>query len=61
MRREIALLFKTEDGWLQVDVTNNVSEVDAMLYRHLKKYPLNTPYKVQQRVVQFELNERTPS
>ena len=53
-KREIALLVKTEAGWLQVDVTTRTSDIDAMVYNNLKNYPLDTPYKIQQRVVLYE-------
>ena len=53
-KREIALLIKTEAGWLQVDVTTRTSDIDAMVYNNLKNYPLDTPYKIQQRVVLYE-------
>tara|TARA_R100000805_G_C3625719_1_gene135385 strand:- start:7106 stop:7315 length:210 start_codon:yes stop_codon:yes gene_type:complete len=54
-RREIALLVKTEAGWLQVDVTTKASDVEGMINDNLKDYPIDTPYKVQQRVIQYEI------
>ena len=53
-RREIALLVKTKAGWLQVDVTTKASDIDAMVHSNLKNYPIDTPYKIQQRVVLYE-------
>ena len=54
-RREIALLVKTKAGWLQVDVTTKASDVEGMINDNLKDYPIDTPYKVQQRVIQYEI------
>lgn len=54
-RREIALLVKTQAGWLQVDVTTKASDVEGMINDNLKDYPIDTPYKVQQRVIQYEI------
>ena len=53
-KREIALLIKTEAGWLQVDVTTRTSDVERMIISNLKDRPIDTPYKVQQRIVQHE-------
>tara|TARA_R100000329_G_C7618657_1_gene219863 strand:- start:8364 stop:8600 length:237 start_codon:yes stop_codon:yes gene_type:complete len=53
-RREIALLVKTEAGWLQVDVTTRVTDVEQMIIDNLEGYPADTPYKVQQRIILHE-------
>ena len=53
-RREIALLVKTKAGWLQVDVTTRVTDVEQMIIDNLEGYPADTPYKVQQRIILHE-------